>query len=178
MQPASRIRNVHLGGRSGEKGNVGRSGVRRAPDRPGASRGMTTPHVRRRDRKIAVGRMTGGRVARPRPSGTNRGEQGERTPGACADETGRRVRGGENRQGRAKRRRRTEAGVEPRDEVLCQACGESRTSNAAPGSGFLGLGASEGRETSGERVSSWMTAFACRSQGERRRHGRGPRGRV
>jgi hypothetical protein len=40
-----------------------------------------------------------------------------RTPWACVTETRRRVRGGANRQGREKRRRRTEAGAEARDEV-------------------------------------------------------------
>lgn len=38
------------------------------------------------------------------------------TPRACADETLREARGGVNRQGREKRRRRNDAGVEARDE--------------------------------------------------------------
>jgi hypothetical protein len=46
-----------------------------------------------------------------------RGEQGTRTSWTCVTETRHRVRGGANRQGREKRRRRTEAGVEARDEV-------------------------------------------------------------
>jgi len=41
---------------------------------------------------------------------------GIQTPRACPAETCRRVRRGVNRQGRGKRRRRNEAGVEPRDE--------------------------------------------------------------
>jgi hypothetical protein len=47
----------------------------------------------------------------------SRGEQGKRTPWTCVAETRHRARGGASRQGREKRRRRTEAGVEARDEV-------------------------------------------------------------
>jgi hypothetical protein len=48
---------------------------------------------------------------------TASGEQGRRTSWACVTEIRHRVRGGGNRQGRGKRRRRTEAGVEARDEA-------------------------------------------------------------
>jgi hypothetical protein len=49
-----------------------------------------------------------------------RREQGTRTSWTCVTETRHRVRGGANRHGREKRRRRTEAGVEARDEVHCR----------------------------------------------------------
>jgi hypothetical protein len=65
-------------------------------------------------------------------------------------ETRRRARGGANRQGRERRRRRTEAGVEARDEARRERVGESRRGNAASGSGFPELGAPEGRQTSRE----------------------------
>mgnify|MGYP003571915085 FL=1 len=66
------------------------------------------------------------------------------------DETLHRVRGGATRQGREKRRRRTEAGVEARDEASRDRVGESWRGNGSSGSGFLGLGASERRPTSRE----------------------------
>jgi len=61
-----------------------------------------------------------------------------------------RVRGGASRQGRGKRRRRTEAGVEARDEVEEETDGLGHRGRPPPGSGFLGLGAPKGRETSRE----------------------------
>ena len=58
-----------------------------------------------------------------------------------------RVRGGANRQGRGKRRRRTEAGLEPRDEAALEPGGESRKGKELSGSGLLELGAPKGRTT-------------------------------
>jgi hypothetical protein len=79
------------------------------------------------------------------------------------DETLHRVRGGRNRQGREKRRRRTGAGLEPRDEVrrdhqsasrggttgtgpAVRTAGRGSGEDTVPGSGFLGLGAPKGRK--------------------------------
>jgi hypothetical protein len=67
---------------------------------------------------------------------------------------------GANRQGRGKRRRRTEAGVEPRDEASMEGLGMCLDQNVASGSGPLVLGAPKGIETQGrtdarkERLSS------------------------
>ena len=58
-----------------------------------------------------------GQPGRVKPRWAATGEQGTRTSRACVTETRHRVRGGVSRQGREKRRRRTEAGVEARDEV-------------------------------------------------------------
>jgi hypothetical protein len=61
-----------------------------------------------------------GRPGPVKPRWAARGEQGTRTSRTCVTETRHRVRGGVSRQGREKRRRRTEAGVEARDEVHCR----------------------------------------------------------
>jgi hypothetical protein len=88
-----------------------------------------------------------------------------------------RVRGGENRQGRGKRRRRTAAGVEARDEAEPENRGESHGRKAEPGSGFPGLGAPQGRRTSREEVPGRRTVLAPAGRQGRRRS-RGPRERA
>jgi len=126
----------------------------RRPDgchRPGAFRDAIRPP------------RPGREVFGPDRTGTTSGEQGNRTPGACETETRHRARGGANRQGREKRRRRTEAGVEARDEARRERTGESRGATVAPGSGFPGLGAPEGRRTSREDGHGQGTAVVRRT---------------
>jgi hypothetical protein len=126
----------------------------RRPDgrhQPGASRDAIRPP------------RPGGKAFGPDQTGTTSGEQGNRTPWACVAETRHRARGRANRQGREKRRRRTEAGVEARDEARREQTGESRPGNAASGSGFPGLGAPEGRQTSREDGREQATVVVHRS---------------
>jgi len=68
-------------------------------------------------------------------------------------ETRHRTRGSANRQGREKRRRRTETGVETRDEaaVLIRNVA-TQTGEPTPGSGFPELGAPKRWETPREEV--------------------------
>jgi len=92
----------------------------RSQDPPPAStrRGARGLPGNRGSTGAAAGRWRG--VLR-RPSGRREHraarEQGRPTPWASVAEKGHRVRGGASRQGREKRRRRTEAGMEARDEA-------------------------------------------------------------
>jgi hypothetical protein len=78
-------------------------------------------------------------------------------------ETRHRARGGVNRQGRGKRRRRNEADVEIRDEVTLERHGASRDGKGQPGSGFLGLGAPKGKKTPGKDGRGQGSAFVGRT---------------
>jgi len=74
-------------------------------------------------------------------------------------EIGHRVRGGASRQGREKRRRRNEAGLEARDEVVPESGGFGHRGTTSPGSRLLELGAPKGRGTPWENGRGSGTAF-------------------
>jgi hypothetical protein len=65
-------------------------------------------------------------------------------------ETRHRARGGASRQGRGKRRRRSDAGPGSRGEAALERGGAIRSGRAVPGHGLLELGAPQGRRTPGE----------------------------
>ena len=86
--------------------------------RGGVGRGFTSCGPRPRGfgrHERGCGRWNGLRIVASAISATGLTE-GTRTPGACPVETRRKARRGANRQGRGKRRRRNEAGLEPCDE--------------------------------------------------------------
>jgi hypothetical protein len=105
-------------------------------------------------RIVRDSRTFGNRKNGQSPKGLSTGTQ---TPRACPSERRRRVRRGENRQGREKRRRRSEAGVESRDEES----GPSRTAHGR----FL-------RETTGQQGhGSTVSAYRGFRSNERRHRG-------
>jgi hypothetical protein len=146
----SRSRTDRLGGRSGGDATEGRFGVL-------TSEANREPAARNLAPRVRTGRPSGRSERAPK-----RGA-GKQTPRACVVETHHRARGGVNRQGREKRRRRTEAGVETRDEARREGGGFGQSNNVTPGSGFPGLGASKGRRTLREDGREQGTALAGRS---------------
>jgi hypothetical protein len=134
------------------------------PARPGAC--SWTLHPLRRMATVpsgsAVARWHPRERGVPGPPGNGDAgwETGNQTSWACVVEIHHRVRGGVNRQGREKRRRRPEAGVEARDEARSERNGVIRGERTTPGSGSPGLGAPKGRRTPREDASVQDTAVA------------------
>jgi hypothetical protein len=107
---------VRDGTPSGGTDRAGPNPMGARPGSPGSP--YSVPRVRAAGRKF-------------RGPGKCAGRRGARTPWACAVETHRRARRGASRQGREKRRRRTEAGMEPRDEARDERRGPSGASREA-----------------------------------------------